>query len=581
MNLHYPTDKSTQILIALLKAHGIKYIVASPGTTNAIFVSGIQSDPFFKIYSSVDERSAAYLACGIAQSLDEPVVITCTEATASRNYFSGLTEAYYRKLPILAITGFHSKYNVGNLYPQAIDRTQLPRDTVRYSTIIEHCRSKEDEWHVTFEVNRAILELRNHGGGPVHIDMQVGERWDFYAEELPPVRQIRRIRSKDELPSLPKGRLAVVIGSHNRFSKEQQNAIESFCASHNAVVLKGLVSGYYGKYSSVFSLVQNQKNYISPLLDVELQIHIGEVGSPGIKAKQTWRISEDGVIRDTFHNLTYHFDVPIDDFFNYYATQEVEKNSYFLECSAECDSLEQLIPDLPFSNAWLAFYAHTFFPKGSIAHFGILNSYRVWNYFKIDDSIETSCNFGGFGIDGGVSTMIGSALVNPDKIHFGVFGDLAFFYDMNVLGNRHVGNNVRIILVNNGRGNEFRNSIHPAYKLGPSGNEFVAAAGHFGNRSPNLVCHYAEDLGYTYASARSKEEFKSQIQKIQFFSSSQLEKPIVLEVFTEEENESVALEQLTLLKGNVSNSVSSQIKKTVKNMLGDEGVAKLKQILKK
>lgn len=56
------------------------------------------------MYSSVDERSAAYIACGMAAELGEPVVLTCTGATASRNYISGLTEAYYRKLPVLAVT---------------------------------------------------------------------------------------------------------------------------------------------------------------------------------------------------------------------------------------------------------------------------------------------------------------------------------------------------------------------------------------------------------------------------------------------------------------------------------------------
>ncbi|MCS3133314.1 hypothetical protein NXW30_12495 [Phocaeicola vulgatus] len=38
------------------------------------------------MYSCVDERSAAYMACGIAAESGEPIVVTCTEATASRNY---------------------------------------------------------------------------------------------------------------------------------------------------------------------------------------------------------------------------------------------------------------------------------------------------------------------------------------------------------------------------------------------------------------------------------------------------------------------------------------------------------------
>lgn len=68
MELHYTTDKSTLILIALLKAHGIRKIVASPGATNTIFVASIQHDDFFEIYSSVDERSLLILHAGCLRS---------------------------------------------------------------------------------------------------------------------------------------------------------------------------------------------------------------------------------------------------------------------------------------------------------------------------------------------------------------------------------------------------------------------------------------------------------------------------------------------------------------------------------
>ena len=100
----YTNERNVQIVIALLKAHGIHRVIASPGTTNMTFVVSIENDPWFQVWSSVDERSAAYLACGMAAETGEPVVISCTGATASRNYMPGLTEAYYRKLPVLAIT---------------------------------------------------------------------------------------------------------------------------------------------------------------------------------------------------------------------------------------------------------------------------------------------------------------------------------------------------------------------------------------------------------------------------------------------------------------------------------------------
>ena len=99
---YYTAERNVQIVIALLKAHGIHRVIASPGTTNMTFVVSIENDPWFQVWSSVDERSAAYLACGMAAETGEPVVISCTGATASRNYIHGLTEAYYSKITCIS-----------------------------------------------------------------------------------------------------------------------------------------------------------------------------------------------------------------------------------------------------------------------------------------------------------------------------------------------------------------------------------------------------------------------------------------------------------------------------------------------
>lgn len=108
-NNHYTTESNVQIIVSLLKAHGIHLAVASTGTTNMCLVGSLQNDPYFTVYSSVDERSAAYMACGLSEQTGESVVLSCTGATASRNYYPGLTEAYYKKLPVIAITS-HQRY---------------------------------------------------------------------------------------------------------------------------------------------------------------------------------------------------------------------------------------------------------------------------------------------------------------------------------------------------------------------------------------------------------------------------------------------------------------------------------------
>ena len=170
---HYYTDeKNAQIVIALLKAHGIKDIVISPGATNDCFVLSVQDDPDFNLYSAVDERHAGYFACGMAQETGRPVVINCTGATASRNYMPALTEAYYRKLPVVALTCSQHSSHIGQLYPQMTDRIHLPADVVNVSVQCPIPHTAEEEWACQLNVNRALLETHRHGGGPVHINLE-------------------------------------------------------------------------------------------------------------------------------------------------------------------------------------------------------------------------------------------------------------------------------------------------------------------------------------------------------------------------------------------------------------------------
>ena len=164
MSFYYSTNVNVQLLIALMKEHHINKVIASPGTTNLEFMASLQQDDYFEVYSCVDERSAAYMACGLAAETGDPVVITCTEATASRNYYSGMTEAYHRKLPILAVTGLHSSSCVGNLEPQVIDRSESPKDSMKRKINLPVIKDENDYKESELLINIAILELKRNGG---------------------------------------------------------------------------------------------------------------------------------------------------------------------------------------------------------------------------------------------------------------------------------------------------------------------------------------------------------------------------------------------------------------------------------
>lgn len=579
---YYTNERNVQIVIALLKAHGIHRVIASPGTTNMTFVVSIENDPWFQIWSSVDERSAAYLACGMAAETGEPVVISCTGATASRNYMPGLTEAYYRKLPVLAITSTRGNHKLGHLIDQQIDRRNIPNDIAMESVTIPMVKDKEEERYCEIEANKAILALKLNGGGPAHINMYTRYSHDFTVKEIPHVNAIYRHTVFDkEWPVIPQdGRIVVRVGSHANFSDEQTKAIDAFCATYDAVVCCDHTSGYRGKYEVHGQLVFGQQKWHSSLRNANLCIHIGEVSGDQftVNAKHTWRVSPDGELRDTFGNLRRVFMMPEIDFFIHYAKGNAKYTDYLDALNKEIEDVKNEIPNLPFSNIWMAQQMHEKLPKDCEIHFGIYHSLRSWNFFKLPIGIQAKCNVGGFGIDGGVSTMIGASLSNPNKLFIGVFGDLAFFYDMNVVGNRHVGNNVRILLVNNGKGNEFRNYGHPCYFLGDEADDYVAAAGHYGNKSNLLVKNYAENLGYEYITSSNKEEFNNVVEK--FLSSETSDKPMLFEVFTETEDESNALETILNMVVDPKAILKDNVKKVIKEVVGEKGINKIKKIIK-
>lgn len=585
MEIHYTIEKNLQIIMALLKAHGVRKVITSPGTTNHTLVASMQNDPWFEMYSSVDERSAAYMACGLSAESGEPVVITCTEATASRNYMPGLTEAYYRKLPILAIATTHGRRLAGQLKSQILDHSVLPVDVAKKNIFIPICRTEADCKYTELKVNEAVLELTRHGGGPVYLNVETNaiNISDYSCIQLPKVRKIMRYTYSSTLPELPKGKIGIYIGSHKYFNEEDLAAIDAFCAVNNAVAFCDHTSSYKGRFRVDYSIVGGQEEFNEKPTGWDLMIHIGEISGDYYSSsccgsvKAVWRVSEDGELKDTFGKLTAVFEMKEATFFNHYSSGKIPVENHSIEhYKSMCDEMRNRISDLPFSNIWIASQIASRLPQNSEIHFSILSSLRSWNLFELPVTVQSNSNVGGFGIDGGVSSLIGASLANRKKLYLGVFGDLAFFYDLNSIGNHHIGNNVRIMLINNGKGAEFRLYQHPASRLGDYADAHITAGGHFGNKSHSLMKGMAEALGFEYISASSKDEFMYVCER--FISPEMTAHPLFLEVFTNDADESEALYKCRhLVKSPFS---INDVKKTVKSLVGEKVVDSIKRFIK-
>lgn len=577
----YTIAKNAQIVLSLLKQHGIRYVVINPGTTNVPIIQGIQNDPFFTCYSIVDERSAMYFAIGLYLETGERIATTCTSAQATRNYMPGLTEAFYKQVPILAITvSKHSKYNYQG-YPQHPIQTSMPEDAVKKTFALPFVSNQMDELQCIRMVNEAILEITHRIPGPVQLNLPMldTELVTFTQLQLPNVRMIERYMEWEEWDvPLSDKKIMIVVGEHRPFSSKQFFAIESFLDSYNAFAYANHLSNYHGKYTVFANLVLTvmSDDIFNSIYKPDILITIGgQTGDYALLRKlstgskidfQHWHISEDGAVMDTYDKLTKVFECPFELFFSRLAIEQSATHQYFELWRSAYESIK--VPnDLPFSNAYLAQQLHNSIPPKSYMNFAILNSLRNWNLFPLDPSIVCYSNVAAFGIDGCMSVLLGQSL-STDNLCFLVIGDLSFFYDMNSLGIRHLKNNIRILLVNNGCGVEFRMNLALYDQMKSDVFPYIAAKGHYKNAKG-----WAETCGFKYLSATTEEDFLH--YKKDFIGIS--DQSIILEVFTSSEDEVESYFQEIVNKMHVE----SNLKSTIRSVLGEKGVNILKKVIKK
>ena len=478
--------ENISIVVALLKNHNIRYIVTSPGGTNIALVSALQNDSFFKCFSVVDERSAVYFAIGLHLQTGESIAMSCTSAQATRNYIPGLTEAYYKQVPILAITMSKLPRFTYQSYMQAPNQISLPVDCVKKSYTLPIVQDTSDYLESCRVSNEAILELTHNGKGPVQLNIP----WQDF--EISPVdrhiqKTIKRYTSFNEQDKLKGKKIMIVAGEHRPYDKETLEAINAFCRTHDCVIYTNHLSNLHTEYAingNLFLSTNPLDDELKKLLpDILISIG-GQTGdypfyltfSKTQYLFEHWSINESGNVVDTYDKLTAIYQMDIKDFF--LSAVSSSSSHMFLDSWMEKTSEYVYTLDLPLSNTYVAAALHDKLPKNSTVNFAILNSLRNWNLFPIDASIKCFANVAAFGIDGCTSMLIGESVLS-DELHFLITGDLAFFYDLNSLGIRHIKNNVRILIINNNGGVEFKMAGNAGQNK--KTDFFIAAANHFKN----------------------------------------------------------------------------------------------------
>ena len=242
----YTTLKNYQIIISLLKQNNIRHLVLSAGTRNIPFVQSVENDPYFKCYSVVDERSAAYMALGISLRLNEPVVISCTSSTATCNYYPAIAEAYHQGGQLIVLTSDRNPALLDQREDQMINQVGMYGTFVKKAVNLPVVNTEEDFWHCQRLVNEAILATHYHGKGPVQINIPMIDYASVCsAKECLTARMIKRIttESNDENWSdlsstlVAKKRIMVICGQMNYVSPELNSLLSEFADKYKAVLI--------------------------------------------------------------------------------------------------------------------------------------------------------------------------------------------------------------------------------------------------------------------------------------------------------------------------------------------------------
>ena len=194
--MKYSSIPAAQTVVAHCKAKGIQNIVISPGSRNAPLTIGFTEDSFFKCFSIVDERCAAFFALGIAQQLREPVAVVCTSGSALLNYYPAVSEAFYSDIPLVVISADRPIYKIDvgdgqtirqdNVFDRHIGyAANLKQDVTHASDRIKRYApeyitgsladaQKEIQAYNDSELNKAF-EITLTTGLPVHINIRFEE----------------------------------------------------------------------------------------------------------------------------------------------------------------------------------------------------------------------------------------------------------------------------------------------------------------------------------------------------------------------------------------------------------------------
>lgn len=456
-----------RMLASLAAAYGVRHVVVSPGTRSAPLAVTFHRAERFCMHTVIDERCAAFMALGMALKTDSPVLMICTSGSALMNYGPALAEAYYRRVPLIAITADRPARWIDQLDSQTMRQAGALAAVVRKSVDIPVAADTDTALFTkaNLDVCDAFEAALGSRRGPVHINVQLDIPLTPLTDKEPfnKARLIKAIRPQGSpgdfdgiIGKIRDKKIIIVCGDTTPRERTALNSIDL----RGIPVLTEVQANIDHSYS-VGTFDRLLKTSCADGLEPEIVIAMG--GSIVSARLKRWLRT---LANTEVYTLGY-----TDNSIDTYGS---------LSTRIECDPLPFLqalaaaVTETEYSRRWQSFAEESQLKNenfvrtnpimaaiGKIAdrfrgdiHVGNGSAIRYAQMMQWHGPLY--CNRGISGIDGCTSTALGYALGGNAPTLL-ITGDMSAAYDIGALGAAVPPRGFRIVVLDNDGGDIFRN----------------------------------------------------------------------------------------------------------------------------
>tara|TARA_B100000131_G_scaffold80174_1_gene76916 strand:+ start:8391 stop:10043 length:1653 start_codon:yes stop_codon:yes gene_type:complete len=475
----------SKVIASTLFKMGVRDICIAPGNRNTPLVISMTSYNGFNCTSHIDERSCAFYGLGLSKITQRPTVIITTSGTATANLYPAIIEANLSQIPLIILTADRPNSLVGTGENQTIQQRDLYGYQVRYFQDLgipnKNTNTLEGVLKRIYRISMGLNHsmVRENPPGPVHLNAPFNEPL-FELKDFDHVSNVESDQN-EQIINYPKINYNSIKKDYSFIYKSQKplvvcgrmnrvyNEIIDFADSINAPILADPLSQvrYNIKHANIISNYDDFLN--SNTIEPDFIIRFGDkpISKKLCSLLTEWDhftllFSPNGRFNDSAsnilsgdlkHNLELIKTALSPNQFN-------EKwKDHVLKLDNESEkSLSEKYHSSSLNGAQVAIECIDSLSSGDTFFIGNSLPIRELDIYtsNTDKKILTLANRGASGIDGIISTALGSSTKCKSNTLL-LIGDLSFYHDMNgLLAANRYSLDITIVIGNNNGGGIFK-----------------------------------------------------------------------------------------------------------------------------